>query len=181
VNGSQLYVAYQAIGRLDTTLTGVTNRLGAETGASSSAYGAGSKASGAYASAMGVNAAASASNATAIGYNAQASAANSVALGANSVASDAHSSANAADYGFSGAVVTTAKGVVSVGSAKNERQIQNVAAGLVTSTSTDAVNGSQLYATNQAVVGLGQSLDLQYMDHNTEDIRMQGTQSHTLR
>ena len=152
VNGSQLYVAYQAIGALNTTLTGVSSRLGAETGASSSAYGASSKASGDYA--------------TAIGYNAQASAPNSVALGANSVAADAHSSANAADYGFSGAVAATAKGVLSVGSAKNERQIQNVAAGLVTSTSTDAVNGSQLYATNQAidranqsVASLGQSLD----------------------
>ena len=152
VNGSQLYVAYQAIGALNTTLTGVSSRLGAETGASSSAYGASSKASGDYA--------------TAIGYNAQASAPNSVALGANSVAADAHSSANAADYGFSGAVAATAKGVLSVGYAKNERQIQNVAAGLVTSTSTDAVNGSQLYATNQAidranqsVASLGQSLD----------------------
>ena len=152
VNGSQLYAAYSAIGTLDTTLNGVTRRLGSETGgSSSSAYGAGSLAS--------------AGNATAIGANANASAANSVALGANSVAAETHSSANAADYGFSGAAATAAKGVVSVGSAKNERQIQNVAAGMVTSSSTDAVNGSQLYATNQAidrtnqsVAALGQSL-----------------------
>jgi len=33
-----------------------------------------------------------------------------------------------------------------VGSAGQERQIQNVAAGVVSATSTDAVNGSQLYA-----------------------------------
>lgn len=35
-----------------------------------------------------------------------------------------------------------AKGVVSVGSKGNERRIQNVAAGLVSKTSTDAINGS---------------------------------------
>ena len=37
-------------------------------------------------------------------------------------------------------------GVVTVGSVGSERRIQNVAAGLVSATSTDAVNGSQLYA-----------------------------------
>ena len=37
-------------------------------------------------------------------------------------------------------------GVVSVGAAAKERRIQNVAAGLVSNTSTDAINGSQLYA-----------------------------------
>ncbi|WP_249962915.1 YadA-like family protein [Histophilus somni] len=42
-----------------------------------------------------------------------------------------------------------AKGVVSVGSKGNERRIQNVAAGLLSHQSTDAVNGSQLHATNQ--------------------------------
>lgn len=37
-------------------------------------------------------------------------------------------------------------GVVTVGSVGSERRLQNVAAGLVSATSTDAVNGSQLYA-----------------------------------
>lgn len=37
-------------------------------------------------------------------------------------------------------------GVITVGSVGSERRIQNVAAGLVSATSTDAVNGSQLYA-----------------------------------
>ncbi|MDP0372144.1 YadA-like family protein, partial [Glaesserella parasuis] len=44
--------------------------------------------------------------------------------------------------GFAGA---TANGVVSVGAAGDERRIQNVAAGEISSTSTDATNGSQLY------------------------------------
>lgn len=41
---------------------------------------------------------------------------------------------------------TSPAGVVTIGSAGKERRIQNVAAGLVSATSTDAVNGSQLYA-----------------------------------
>ncbi|MDG6336840.1 YadA-like family protein, partial [Glaesserella parasuis] len=44
--------------------------------------------------------------------------------------------------GFAGA---TANGVVSVGAAGDERRIQNVATGEISSTSTDAINGSQLY------------------------------------
>ena len=38
------------------------------------------------------------------------------------------------------------KSAVSVGTAGNERQIQNVAAGQISATSTDAINGSQLFA-----------------------------------
>ena len=54
--------------------------------------------------------------------------------------------------GFEGA---TADGVVSVGAAGNERRIQNVAAGEISSTSTDAINGSQLYA---VAAGIGHKL-----------------------
>lgn len=42
-------------------------------------------------------------------------------------------------------------GVVTVGSDGKERRIQNVAAGLVSATSTDAVNGSQLYALTRQI------------------------------
>ncbi|WP_444214822.1 YadA-like family protein [Dialister succinatiphilus] len=42
-------------------------------------------------------------------------------------------------------------GVVTVGSVGAERRIQNVAAGLVGATSTDAVNGSQLYALTRQI------------------------------
>ncbi len=45
--------------------------------------------------------------------------------------------------GFAGA---KANGVVSVGASGDERRIQNVAAGEISSTSTDAINGSQLYS-----------------------------------
>ncbi|HFD6782202.1 TPA: hypothetical protein ACF3ML_006033, partial [Pseudomonas aeruginosa] len=50
-------------------------------------------------------------------------------------------------------------GVLSVGSVGSERQIINVAAGQVTDTSTDAVNGSQLFATNTAIGGVGTTLN----------------------
>jgi autotransporter adhesin len=54
------------------------------------------------------------------------------------------------NYTFAGAG-SAANGVVSVGGAGTERQIINVAAGDVSAKSTDAINGSQLYATNQAI------------------------------
>lgn len=46
---------------------------------------------------------------------------------------------------YSGFAGETAAGGVSVGSAGAERRISNVAAGEISSTSTDAINGSQLY------------------------------------
>ena len=58
--------------------------------------------------------------------------------------------------GFAGA---TANGVVSVGASGSERRIQNVAAGEISATSTDAINGSQLYQTTSKVIN---SLPLQY-------------------
>jgi autotransporter adhesin len=90
--------------------------------------------------------------AVAIGSDAAASTANSVALGANSTTTAATPTTGAnirgTDYTFAGG---NPAGVVSVGSAGAERQIQNVAAGRISATSTDAINGSQLYATNQAI------------------------------
>ena len=47
--------------------------------------------------------------------------------------------------------------IVSVGSTTAPRQIQNVAAGRITATSTDAINGSQLYATQTAIGNLASS------------------------
>ncbi|QCP55115.1 hypothetical protein FAZ95_38975 [Trinickia violacea] len=61
---------------------------------------------------------------------------------------------NGTTYGFAG-VASTANGVVSVGASGAERQVINVAAGQLSASSTDAVNGSQLYATNKAVNALG--------------------------
>ena len=73
----------------------------------------------------------SAANAVALGSKSVVSAANSVALGAGSVADQANT--------------------VSVGSTTSQRKITNVKAGDVNASSTDAVNGSQLAATNATV------------------------------
>ena len=96
-----------------------------------------------------------------LGNNVTAGLADSVYLGNNSayvIGSDASSSTTAGvnsyssvtigsgNYTFAGA---NAAGVVTVGSVGSERRIQNVSAGLVSSTSTDAVNGSQLYTLTQ--------------------------------
>jgi autotransporter adhesin len=90
---------------------------------------------------------ASAVNAVAIGEGATAADANSVALGSNATTRAATTvgnvTVNGVKYnGFAGTPV----GVASVGSAGAERQVVNVAAGAVSATSTDAVNGSQLYS-----------------------------------
>ena len=47
--------------------------------------------------------------------------------------------------------VQNAKGIVSVGNANETRQIQGVAAGVVSPDSTDAINGSQLYYAHEAI------------------------------
>ncbi|CAG9227659.1 Trimeric autotransporter adhesin [Paraburkholderia tropica] len=109
-------------------------------------------ASGSWSTALGPRATASATNATALGYGANASTVNSVALGNGATTAAAVATANGVigdtTYTYAG---TSPTGVVSVGKATAERQVTNVAAGQVTSSSTDAVNGSQLYATNTQV------------------------------
>ena len=77
---------------------------------------------------------------------------NAVVLGANSAVAAANAVTSmdigGKTYNFAG---TAPNSVVSVGAADQERQIVNVAAGRVTETSTDAINGSQLYALAEAV------------------------------
>ena len=76
----------------------------------------------------------------------------SVAIGSGAKAGKAHTGAYSLDPSatVAGQPSDTTR-VVSVGSKGNEAQIQNVAAGVVSETSTDAVNGSQLHATNVQV------------------------------
>ena len=92
-----------------------------------------------------------ASDTVVIGHNAQANSNNDVAIGSGSVANGAVGTA-----GYAGA---NPIGTVSVGSEGNERTITNVAAGRINEDSTDAVNGSQLYATNQNVTNLTTKVD----------------------
>ncbi|MBJ2154938.1 ESPR-type extended signal peptide-containing protein [Variovorax sp. IB41] len=102
--------------------------------------------------ASGKNATAAGTSSVAMGLGATAGTANSVALGAGSVTDTAVGTAsttiNGTVHNFQGAVPV---GTVSIGSAGNERTITNVAAGRISGTSTDAINGSQLFATNSAI------------------------------
>ncbi|EFL58121.1 hypothetical protein HMPREF9684_1499, partial [Veillonella atypica ACS-134-V-Col7a] len=93
---------------------------------------------------------ASASGAVAIGKNTQSTLKGAVALGSDSTtATNATKqesvTINGITYNFAGATSDTGM-QVSVGTAGKERQIKNVAAGEVSATSTDAINGSQLFA-----------------------------------
>ena len=54
--------------------------------------------------------------------------------------------------GYAGNTGLNKGSIVSVGATGTERQIKNVAAGAVTATSTDAINGSQLYKTAETIL-----------------------------
>ncbi|MGF7454348.1 ESPR-type extended signal peptide-containing protein, partial [Pasteurella bettyae] len=106
--------------------------------------------------AVGLNSQASQPNTISLGWNAKTSAVNSIALGSHSEAGSNEFDATSSSATFkdaAGADTTirfaasssTMEGAVSVGKAGEERQIHNVAAGRLSATSTDAINGSQLY------------------------------------
>ena len=112
-----------------------------------------------FAAAVGATSGANANYSVALGYNAVANAEYSVALGAASEAGDdfvesTNATINGIEYKnfaasssqFNNLDMGMAGAVVSVGTKGYERQIKNVAAGVVDSNSTDAINGSQLYA-----------------------------------
>ena len=114
------------------------------------AFGAGAQATNVRANAFGSDAKATADYAMAIGDHANATHLNSIALGRGSTTSEAtaQSSTTIARHTFGGfaGVGSAAKGSVSVGQVGSERQLKNVAPGELSATSTDAVNGSQLYS-----------------------------------
>ena len=100
--------------------------------------------------AIGKNTKASAEDAVAIGTNAQSTLKGAVALGSGSTTAttatkQTSTTVNGIAYNFAGAT-SDPNMQVSVGAAGKERQIKNVAAGEVSATSTDAINGSQLFA-----------------------------------
>ncbi len=141
-----------AIGE-NSVVLGNANRA---TGAGAVALGNSSAAAGAAALAVGNDANALAARSMALGFDSVATNSDDVALGAGSATSAAVGTSGAAiagrSYSFAGA---TPASTVSVGSTGVERSITNVAAGRLGALSTDAVNGSQLHATNQAVNALG--------------------------
>nr|WP_218823298.1 YadA-like family protein [Inquilinus limosus] len=180
VNGSQLFASNQAIETVANEVTNINNGKGIKyfhansTEPDSQALG---------------------TDSVAIGPNAVANNAGDVALGFGSTTEAAVGTSGATiggtAYTFAGANPTS---TVSVGAAGAERTITNVAAGRLSDTSTDAVNGSQLFATNQqvtvntgAITNLGDTINniagdtsKSYTDANGRGIRYVRTNDRTL-
>ena len=121
------------------------------------------KATGPNSVAIGGNSNADVEDAVAIGNSATVgseAAKGSVAIGAGAKAGKA----NVGSYSIDPSATVAGKTgpdtrVVSVGDKGNEAQIQNVAPGVISATSTDAVNGSQLHATNAQVNNNAQNIN----------------------
>ena len=112
----------------------------------------------------------SADNAYALGSNIKATVKDSVYLGDRAQTQGIHTAdaAKGEAYTYGGlndkavagkagsaAAANKVAGVVTVGNGTDEtRQVQGVAAGVVSADSTDAINGSQLYYTNQAIANV---------------------------
>jgi len=141
----------------DSVAVGSTSQA---TGSRAFAGGFDAQATGADAYALGRGSRASGIDSIAFGRDAQASFTDSVALGHNSVTAAAAPTTgitvDGRGYTFAGAAPGS---TVSVGTDTIKRTITNVAAGRINGSSTDAINGSQLFATNTAVDLLGNNLD----------------------
>ncbi|EHG6156004.1 adhesin [Escherichia fergusonii] len=161
-----LGTATQAKGVNSTALGNASLALGD----SSLAIGDSSEASDANTIALGKNSNASKVNSIALGSNSDASGDNAVSLGessfaggTNSLALGSQSSANGNNSVALGAgSVADIDNTVSVGNSTTQRQITNMAAGEISTTSTDAINGSQLYTISKSVadrLGSGASVN----------------------
>lgn len=128
---------------------------------SSVAVGQSSKADGVFGTALGDSSNALANGSVAISVDSQAKGINSMAMGRNALTTHDNSVALGADsvskiekpvneatvqsITYSGFAGNAPVATVSVGSEGKERQLVNVGAGEISATSTDAINGSQLY------------------------------------
>ena len=119
-------------------------------GSSSLSVGNSNNVSGKNSGAIGTSNTVNTNNSYVLGNNINATQANSIILGNSSTdrAATTESSAtiNGLTYYKFAGQGSAANGVVSIGGEGTERQLLNVAAGKISSDSTDAINGSQLYA-----------------------------------
>ena len=148
--GQATGIGYQAKARaIGATSLGRLSLVNAVDG---TAIGSSTSVTGLNGTAIGNKANVSVKNGVAIGNEAKVEHENAVAIGAGSETAAAVGTAsemiNGEVHNFAGA---NPGSTVSVGKAGAERTITNVAAGRLSSTSTDAVNGSQLYAVNTEV------------------------------
>lgn len=108
----------------------------------------------------------SGNNTFVMGNNVTTSLENAVILGNDStdgdvVGTSSYTFNNGKTVNYAG---TTPVSTVSVGAKDKERTITNLAAGRVSATSTDAINGSQLYGVHQMIDTLNQSTNAQLHD-----------------
>ena len=148
--GQAMAIGYQARSRaIGATSLGRLSLVNAVDG---TAIGSSTSVTGLNGTAIGNKANVSVKNGVAIGNEANVANENAVAIGAGSETAAAVGTAsemiNGEVHNFAGA---NPGSTVSVGKAGAERTITNVAAGRLSATSTDAVNGSQLYAVNTEV------------------------------
>lgn len=149
-----------------TTIIGYNNKTNSDQ--EQVVIGANSETAGQGATVVGTHGKATAWDAYAIGNNTVADKSNSVALGTNSVTDNPVPTQqvvlNGVTHVFAG---ENPQSVVSVGSKDRagfggvkyyNRQITNVAAGQVDAASTDAINGSQLYAAYDEIASMGAKL-----------------------
>ncbi|HEA3279801.1 TPA: YadA-like family protein [Pasteurella multocida] len=115
---------------------------------------------GAYAVALGREAKAKRENTLAFGYKAVADHKDAVALGAGAETAEAvgTNEATVNEFKYSGFAGIKPIATVSVGKKDAERTITNVAAGRINATSTDAINGSQLYLALNTLGNVGNTL-----------------------
>ncbi|HFC8537133.1 TPA: YadA-like family protein [Neisseria bacilliformis] len=164
-NGIAIGKGAQATGKNSISI-GTGNKV---SGANSGAFGDPTIMDGANSYSVGNNNTVATDNTFVLGNNVTATKANSAFLGNKSgsfsqtgATTDATTGVHKAVSGSSNytylgandanvAGVSNTVGIVSVGNASETRQIQGVAAGVISANSTDAINGSQLYYTNQAI------------------------------
>lgn len=129
-------------------------------GAGSVAIGSTAESSGDHAASLAVGSKSTAHRSLALGYKALAAHTDSVALGAGAetAAAEGTNEATVNTFKYSGFAGTAPIATVSVGKADAERTITNVAAGRINATSTDAINGSQLYLALNTLGYVGDTL-----------------------
>ena len=111
--------------------------------------------------ALGTSAKAKAVNTIAIGTGAEATLDNSVAIGGGALVDDksqgtkqTSTTINGITYKWAGGGATNPGDVVSFGKPGYERQLKNIAAGEISNTSTDAINGSQIHSLVEKITGI---------------------------
>ena len=148
----------------DVMATGKDSYTHTTSGEAAVAIGTKSQAIGELSTAFGTGTIAEGVASAAFGMGAKATKGNSVAIGAGSTTTTNAIEVNEAKVndlkysGFAGGNRITSGDQVSFGSSGYERQLKNVAPGEISNTSTDAINGSQLYAVQNVLGNTAQTV-----------------------